>query len=442
MAVDCVLPAFPGDFAARLVRARQGGTVTACIGMLLEARGLEAELGEQVDVVCGAAHTAAEVVGFKGPVTYLMPLGPMAGLRVGAQVRLSVLTPHIDAQAAVGRVIDASGQPLDGAGPIALSREPVIRESRINPLRRPPIESPLDVGVTAINALLTVGKGQRVGLFAGSGVGKSVLLGMLARNTVADVVILGMIGERGREVREFIDENFHGSLGNVTVVVSPADDSPALRMRGAWLATELAEAHRRRGRNVLLLMDSLTRFSQAQREIGLALGEPPTTKGSTPSVFALLPRLVERAGMTEEGSITAFYTVLMEEDDLQDPIVDAARAILDGHLVLSRRLADTGVFPAIDVAASISRLQTRIVGDVQRQQAARFRALWARYGEQEDLITMGAYQRGTDPLTDEAIVRRARLLEFLKQAPAQKVSYAEAVARLQALFADGQALIP
>ena len=267
-------------------------------------------------------------------------------------------------------------------------------------------------------------------------------LGMLARNTRADVVILAMIGERGREVREFIEDNLGGGLPHATVVVSPADDSPALRLRGAWLATELAEAHRRQGKNVLLLMDSLTRCAQAQREIGLALGEPPATKGYTPSVFALLPKMVERTGRTEEGSITAFYTVLMEEDDLQDPIVDAARAILDGHIVLSRRLADAGVYPAVDVGASVSRLQTRLVAEPQRKLAMRFKSLWSRYAEQEDLISMGAYQRGADPLTDEAIARRGRLAEFLKQSADQQVSYGEAMNRLASVFGDAQALVP
>jgi flagellum-specific ATP synthase len=225
-------------------------------------------------------------------------------------------------------------------------------------------------------------------------------------------------------------------------VVSPADDSPALRLRGAWLANQLAEAHRNQGRNVLLLMDSLTRFAQAQREIGLALGEPPSTKGYTPSCFALLPKLVERAGKTDRGCITAFYTVLMEEDDLQDPIVDAVRAILDGHVVLSRRLADSGVYPAVDVAASVSRVQHRIVPESERRLAMRFKALWARYAEQEDLIAMGAYQRGADPFTDEAILRRPKLADFLRQAPDHRVGYGESMARMAALFGDSQALIP
>lgn len=428
--------------ARQIVRARRCGCVTSSIGLLVEASGLSAELGERVEILTAHGPKGAEVVGFKGDTIYLMPLDQMSGLQVGAPVRLAMMLPVPDAMAALGRIIDASGAPIDGRGPLGQQKAVASRLERINPLVRPPIDEVLDVGVTSINALITVGKGQRVGLFAGSGVGKSVTLGMLARNTKADVVILAMIGERGREVREFIEDNLGGGLPHATVVVSPADDSPALRLRGAWLATELAEFHRHQGKSVLLLMDSLTRCAQAQREIGLALGEPPATKGYTPSVFALLPKLVERTGRTESGSITAFYTVLMEEDDLQDPIVDAARAILDGHIVLSRRLADAGIYPAVDVGASVSRLQTRIVPEAERMLSVRFKALWSRYSEQEDLINMGAYQRGADPLTDEAIARRARLVEFLKQPDRLQVTYVESMARLRVLFGDGQALIP
>lgn len=433
---------FPAETASQLLRARRQGRVTASIGMLVEARGLGAELGERADIMTVHGPKLAEVVGFKGDTSYLMPLAQMRGLQINAPVRLATTLSMPEAKSALGRIIDASGMPIDGRGALSQLQGAIRSEMRINPMVRPPIDEVLDVGVTSINALITVGKGQRVGLFAGSGVGKSVTLGMLARNTQADVVILAMIGERGREVREFIEDNLGGGLPNATVVVSPADDSPALRLRGAWLATELAEQHRQEGRNVLLLMDSLTRCAQAQREIGLALGEPPATKGYTPSVFSLLPKLVERTGRTETGSITAFYTVLMEEDDLQDPIVDAARAILDGHIVLSRRLADAGIYPAVDVGSSVSRLQSRIVSEPERKLAIRFKSLWSRYSEQEDLINMGAYQRGADPLTDEAVMRRAKLVEFLKQSATQRVSFAEAMARLAVLFGDAQALVP
>lgn len=426
----------------QIVRARRRGRVTASIGLLVEAHGLGAELGERAEIMTAHGPKSAEVVGFKGETSFLMPLDEMHGLQVDASVRLAMTLPVPDALSALGRILDASGSPIDGRGPLGQQKLATQSLARINPLVRPPIDEVLDVGVASINSLITIGKGQRVGLFAGSGVGKSVTLGMLARNTKADVVILAMIGERGREVREFIEDNLGGGLPHATVVVSPADDSPALRLRGAWLATELAEFHRHQGKDVLLLMDSLTRCAQAQREIGLALGEPPATKGYTPSVFALLPKLVERTGRTDSGSITAFYTVLMEEDDLQDPIVDAARAILDGHIVLSRRLADAGIYPAVDVGASVSRLQSRIVPEVERGLSQRFKALWSRYTEQEDLINMGAYQRGADPLTDEAIARRGKLVEFLKQPASARLTYAESIGRLRVLFGEAQSLIP
>lgn len=431
-----------GVLSGRISRARFQGRVTASMGLLMEAEGIAAELGERVVVHGNAGPVDAEVAGFRGRTTYLTPLGATRGLQTGARVSLTTGFQSPDPDAALGRIIDASGQPIDGLGPLRSAPSGGAVFERINPLTRPPIDRVFDVGINSINALLTVGYGQRVGLFAGSGVGKSVTLGMLARHADADVVILGMIGERGREVREFVDDNLGGPQPHVTVVVSPADDSPALRLRGAWLATELAEAHRRQGRNVLLLMDSLTRCAQAQREIGLALGEPPSSKGYTPSCFALLPKLVERAGMTEQGCITAFYTVLMEEDDLQDPIVDAVRAILDGHIVLSRRLADSGIYPAVDVGASVSRVQHRIVPEHEHRLAMRFKALWSRFAEQEDLIGMGAYQRGADPFTDEAIMRRPKLGDFLRQSPGHRVGYGEAVARLASLFGESQSLIP
>ena len=290
----------------------------------------------------------------------------------------------------------------------------------------------------SINGLLRVGVGQRIGLFAGSGVGKSVLLGMLARFASADVVVVGLIGERGREVKEFVEDNLGAGLSKSVVVASPADESPALRLRGAALATEIAEGFRAQGKRVLLLMDSLTRVAQAQREIGLAMGEPPTAKGYTPSVFTLLPRLIERSGQTEDGpgSITAFYTVLMEEDDLQDPIVDSARAILDGHFVLSRRLADRGHYPAIDVEASISRLMTKLTTPDEHRHAMRFRELWSRYIEQEDLINVGAYQAGSDPNTDQAIALNAAFRRFLQQTPEERVDLSGSLSALSALFAQ------
>ena len=307
----------------------------------------------------------------------------------------------------------------------------------LNPLARRPVREPLDVGVRSINALLSVGRGQRMGLFAGSGVGKSVLLGMMTRFTTADVIVVGLIGERGREVKEFIEDTLgEEGMARAVVVASPADHSPLMRMHGARLATSIAEHFRDRGKNVLLLMDSLTRFAQAQREIALAVGEPPATKGYPPSVFATLPRLVERAGNGDhgQGSITAFYTVLTEGDDHNDPIADAARAILDGHVVLSRPLAESGLYPAIDIEASVSRTMPQIVTNEQRALVTRFRSLYGTYQQNRDLISVGAYQRGSDPHIDEAIAMWPRLIEFLRQDMRAAVSSAESVAALKALL--------
>ncbi|MFV0277514.1 MAG: FliI/YscN family ATPase, partial [Parahaliea sp.] len=292
----------------------------------------------------------------------------------------------------------------------------------INPLAREPIATPLDVGVRAINALTTVGKGQRMGLFAGSGVGKSTLLGMMTRNCEADVIVVGLIGERGREVREFI-EDVLGPEGasSAIVVATPADDPPLRRLHGAWRATAIAEHFRQQGRNVLLLMDSLTRFAQAQREIGLAAGEPPVSRGYPPSVFSLLPALVERAGNVGSGSITAFYTVLVEGDDMDDPIADSARAILDGHLVLSRAIADSGQYPAIDISASVSRSMGSIVEPAQLDLARRIKELYAVYERNRDLIAMGAYEKGSDPLVERALLARAPIQALLRQGRTEQV---------------------
>ncbi len=337
----------------------------------------------------------------------------------------------------LGRVVDGLGRPLDGRPLEQTSIGNADRPGRFNPLERVPINAPLDVGVRAINALLTVGVGQRLGLFAGSGVGKSMLLGMMSRYTGADVVVVGLIGERGREVREFIDESL-GSAGlkRAVVVASPADDAPVLRLRAARLATEIAHRYRAMGRNVLLVMDSLTRVAQAQREIGLAVGEPPTTKGYPPSVFGLLPRLVEQAGnVGGAGSVTAFYTVLAEGDDQQDPIVDAARAILDGHIVLSRRLADAAHFPAIDIEASISRVMPKLVDADHMRLASTFKELASRYAHQRDLISVGAYAAGSDPLTDRAIKLRNDMNQFLVQPISERADLNESRARLGKLLA-------
>jgi flagellum-specific ATP synthase len=334
----------------------------------------------------------------------------------------------------LGRIVDGAAQPLDGLGPLDCEERVRLMGQQINPLARQPISHPLDVGIRSINSLLTVGRGQRIGLFAGSGVGKSVLLGMMARYTSADVIVVGLIGERGREVKEFV-ERILGPKDRkrAVVVASPADNTPLMRLHGAWLATAIAEYFRDRGKNVLLIMDSLTRFAQAQREIGLAIGEAPATKGYPPSVFARLPALVERAGngTAKGGSITAFYTVLTEGDDQQDPIADAARAILDGHIVLSRRIAESGRYPAVDVEASVSRAMHEIVPAAQSALARRFRLALSTYEHHRDLIAIGAYQRGSDPRVDSAIAMWPRIQKFLQQDVRERVDLATSLAALE-----------
>lgn len=412
------------------------GTLTRMVGLTLEAAGCEAAVGDRCDVLSSAgARIEAEVVGFAGGRLFLMPTADAHGLSSNSRVvpRYGQQTVRVG-DPLLGRVINGAGRPLDGAGAIECD-VPVqlMGGAPINPLEREPIAEPLDVGVRAINALLTVGRGQRVGLFAGSGVGKSVLLGMMARYTAADVIVVGLIGERGREVKEFI-ERILGEEGRrrSVVVAVPADQSPLMRLHGAWLATAVAEYFRDQGRSVLLLMDSLTRFAQAQREIGLAIGEAPATKGYPPSVFARLPQLVERAGngARRGGSITAFYTVLVEGDDQNDPIADSARAILDGHIVLSRRLAEAGQYPAIDIEASASRAMHDIVPEAQFEAARQFRQLLSTWQHHRDLVAIGAYRAGGDPRVDAAIARAPVLQQFLQQHMREQATLADSVAAL------------
>ena len=337
----------------------------------------------------------------------------------------------------LGRVLDSNGRPLDGLGPVHTSATAPLNNRAANPLSRAPINEILDVGVRAINSMLTVGRGQRMGLFAGSGVGKSVLLGMMARYTSADVIVVGLIGERGREVKEFIEQILgEAGLARAVVVAAPADTPPLMRLQGAAYATAIAEHFRDEGKNVLLIMDSLTRYAMAQREIALAIGEPPATKGYPPSVFAKLPALVERAGNGKPGggSITAFYTVLTEGDDQQDPIADSARAILDGHIVLSRDLAESGHYPAIDIEQSISRAMHGITSAAHQQMARRLKKLYSRYARSRDLINVGAYAPGTDPLLDEAIRLQDGIEAFLQQNIPERAGVEESLAALSALF--------
>jgi flagellum-specific ATP synthase len=417
------------------------GVLKRVTGLTLEAVGCRLRIGARVSVQnADGGAVEAEVVGFSGERTFLMPVGELRGVLPNARVVPLARGWRVPAgDGLLGRVLDGEGRVLDDLGRLVCERA-APRSGAINPLQRAPIREPLDVGVRAINALLTVGRGQRLGLFAGTGVGKSTLLGMMTRFTRADVIVVGLVGERGREVREFIDHSL-GPEGRrrAVVVATPADRSPVQRLRGAWLATAIAESFRDRGRDVLLLMDSLTRVAHAQREIGLAIGEPPATRGYPPSVFALLPQLVERAGNGAEGqgSITAFYTVLTEGDDPNDPIADTARGVLDGHIVLSRAVAEAGIYPAIDVEASISRAAHAITGAPQRQQAARFRALVAAYQRNRDLIAIGAYQRGADARTDEALALWPRLEAFLRQDVNEAADHRASVQALAALFGAG-----
>ncbi len=417
------------------------GCLTRMVGLTLEASGCQAAVGDRCAIVSADdSHIEAEVVGFAGERLYLMPTGDIHGLKPNARV---VPRPHAGTVRVgpklLGRIVDGACRPLDGLGPIESEASVRLTGSPMNPLLRQPITQPLDVGIRAINGLLTIGRGQRVGLFSGSGVGKSVLLGMMARYTAADVIVVGLIGERGREVKEFIERILgREGLARSVVVATPADYPPLMRLHGAWLATAIAEYFRDRGQNVLLIMDSLTRFAQAQREIALAIGEAPATKGYPPSVFARLPQLVERAGngIAGEGSITAFYTVLAEGDDPNDPIVDAARAVLDGHIVLARRIADGGRYPAVDVEASVSRVMHDIVPESQLELARRFRQITALYEHNRDLITIGAYQRGSDPRIDNAIARWPQIEGFLRQDMRECVSLGASTAQLAATMAE------
>src|SRR5690348_7247133 len=417
------------------------GSLTRMVGLTLEAAGCQASVGDHCDVIAGdGSRTTTEVVGFAGDRLYLMPSGDAHGLGPNARVipRQRAGTVRVGPEL-LGRIVDGTAQPLDSLGPLNCSASVRLTGRPINPLSRHPISEPLDVGIRSINSLLTIGRGQRVGLFAGSGVGKSVLLGMMARYTSADVIVVGLIGERGREVKEFV-ERILGKDGRrrAVVVATPADNPPLMRLHGAWRSTAIAEYFRDQGRSVLLIMDSLTRFAQAQREIGLAIGEAPATKGYPPSVFARLPALVERAGNGDKGagSITAFYTVLTEGDDQQDPIADAARAILDGHIVLSRRIAEAGQYPAVDVEASISRVMQEIIPPEHAELARRFRQTLGIYQQNRDLINIGAYQKGSDARIDQAIELWPAMQKFLMQQVHERVGHGDAVNALRQLFAN------
>lgn len=414
---------------------REEGKVTRVVGLVIEGFGRGAFVGElcHIESTLGG-WVPAEVVGFRDDRVLLMPLGSPEGIGMGCRIRPTGRGPQVEVgEALLGRVLDGMGRPLDGRPLVGSWKTRSLHSAPINPMARRPIREPLDLGVSVLNGLLTVGKGQRVGIMAGSGVGKSVLLGMMARNVRADVSVIALIGERGREVREFVEEILGPEgLERSVVVCATSDQAPLVRMRGAWLATTIAEHFRDQGLDVLMVMDSVTRFAMAQREVGLAVGEPPATRGYTPSVFATLPRLLERAGNDGgAGSMTALYTVLVEGDDMQDPIGDAVRSILDGHIVLSRALGGRGHWPAVDPLASVSRVMPAITTEAHQALALKVRRLLADYTEAEDLINIGAYQPGSNAAIDEAIARKPALDAVLRQPMTRSVDLAQTLQALE-----------
>jgi flagellum-specific ATP synthase len=418
---------------------RWGGQVVESVGQTIESAGPLASVGEccEIQDQYGRPHLA-EVIGFRGSNVLSMPVETTEGIRLGDPVAAMGVRPEIEVgPALMGRVLNALGEPIDGGRPAAVSLLLPLDGAVRSPLERAPIRTPLGTGIRVLDALLTVGRGQRVGIFGGSGVGKSTLIGMMTRNTEADVTVVGLVGERGREVGEFLDDSLgvEGRTRSV-VVVSTSDQSPLMRVRAALAATTVAEFFAAQGKNVLLVLDSLTRFAMAAREIGLAAGEPPTAKGYTPSVFTRLARLVERAGQFRVGSITAFYTVLMEGDDQQDPLVDAVRALLDGHVVLSRALAAEGWYPPVEVLDSISRLMPSVTQLQHREQAALLRRLMAVYARSEDLVRIGAYKPGADLDLDRALRARGAMRAFVTQEVREQVRFADCLRRLATLAAE------
>ena len=416
------------------------GRLVGASGLLLESTGCALHTGQRCHIeTAGGAWIDAQVVGFREDISYLMPFKKTEGLSTGARV---LPAPErndlLIGPSWLGRIVNGLGEPLDDLG--RLSGEHVLppQPPRVHPLRKQPVRETLDVGVRAINAILTLGKGQRVGLMAGSGVGKSVLLGLITRQTVADVVVVGLIGERSREVREFIERSLGpAGLARAVVVIAPADESPLMRLRATELCHSIAAHYRDQGQHVLLLVDSLTRYAMAKREVALALGEPPATRGYPPSVFSLLPQLVESAGNGENplGSMSAIYTVLAEGDDQQDPVVDTARAILDGHIVLSRELAERGHYPAIDITASISRCMALVAGRTHQHAARTLKEMAARYAQVRDMLPLGAYVAGADPATDRAVALYPRIEAFLYQGTNEAAPMAPTLARLEELMA-------
>lgn len=412
------------------------GRVTQVIGLVIESDGPSVSIGETCIIENGSHGNTVpcEVVGFRGDKVLLMPLGDLSGIAPGSRVTATRQPLVISVgHELFGRVLDGLGQPIDGKGPIVSSTKRTVSKSAPDPLRRKRISKPLATGIRAIDGMLTCGKGQRIGIFAGSGVGKSVLLGMIARNSEADVNVIALVGERGREVRDFIDKDLGEGISKSVVVAVTSDQPSLIRVKGAMTATTIAEYFRDLGLDVMLMMDSVTRVAMAQREIGLAIGEPPTSKGYTPSVFALLPKLLERSGTSEVGSITGLYTVLVEGDDMTEPIADAVRSILDGHIVLTRKLANANHYPAIDVLESVSRLMIDVVSEEHYAAANRIREIMAVYRESEDLINIGAYNKGSNPKIDLAIEKIGPITAFLRQGINERSNFDETLKRLKAL---------
>lgn len=416
------------------------GKVTRIIGLVIEGDGPDVPVGSMCRILPydGCKPIETEVVGFRNGRILMMPLASPNGISPNCRIESVHSSSSIMVDESIlGRLLDGLGRPLDGLGPLKCKTKVPLYAEPINPMRRKRITEPIDLGIRAINALLTCGRGQRIGILSGTGVGKSVLLGQMAKHTDADVSVIGFIGERGREVKEFIEKNLGPEgLERSVLVAATSDNTPLVRLRAAYTATAIAEYFRGQGKNVLLMLDSLTRFAMAQREIGLSIGEPPATKGYTPSVFALLPRLLERAGAggEGEGSITGIYTILVEGDDLNDPISDASRAILDGHVILSRALAAKGHYPAIDVLNSVSRVMMDVTSEGQMQVATKFRKTLAVYKEAEDLISVGAYVSGSNPEIDYAIGKISSINSFLEQSISERCDFASALEQMKKIF--------
>lgn len=414
------------------------GKVVQVVGLIIEAQVGGVSVGDlcTIRIEKDNREAQAEVVGFRENRVLLMPLGSTAGISPGSQV---VAAGHplmvTVGNELLGRVLGGLGEPIDGKGPLAGEEKYPLDADPPDPVKRPRVTEVLRAGIRAIDGTLTVGRGQRIGIFAGSGVGKSTLMGMLARNTEADINVIALVGERGREVRDFIEESLgEEGLKKSVVIVATSDKPPLIRLKAAFVATAIAEYFRNKGKKVVLMMDSVTRFAMAQREIGLAAGEPPTTKGYTPSVFALLPRLMERSGTSETGTITAFYTILVEGDDFNEPIADHSRSILDGHIVLTRELAARNHYPAVDVPHSVSRLMTNLVSDEHKKSAGQLREVLARYTEAEDLINIGAYVKGSNPKIDYALSKIDQVNGFLKQGTFEKVNFEDTVNQIIGIF--------